>query len=130
MYRVQRARGSRGRGAFVMTKDFQWGVVHCDYAHWLDQHFQLTVILTETGERLMSILHLDSRSADQNAIHPGNHRLSGRILVACFSIIDRQGDAGCAFIFIRDGLAEICGKCSDAALARQVIANEGHALDD
>ena len=68
IYWIQLVGDFGGRGEFVSTKDFQWVIVHCDYAHWTDQYFQLTVILTETGERPMSILHLDSRSADQNAV--------------------------------------------------------------
>ena len=53
-----------------------------------------------------------------------------RVLVACFGIIDRQRDAGGAFVFIGDGLAEIGGKCGNAALTRQVIADKGNSLND
>jgi hypothetical protein len=50
--------------------------------------------------------------------------------IISLGIIDWQDNAGCAFILIRDGLAQIGGKRGNAALARQVIPDEGNTLDD
>jgi len=54
---------------------------------------------------------------------------AGRIGVTGLDIIDRQGNAGCVRILGGDGLTQIGGKCGDAALARQVVADERNAIE-
>ena len=54
---------------------------------------------------------------------------AGRIGVTGLDVIDRQGNAGCFTILGGDGLAQVGGECGDAALARQVVADERNAVD-
>ena len=54
---------------------------------------------------------------------------AGRIGVTGLDVIDRQGDAGCLMILGGDGLAQIGGERGDAALARQVVADERNAVE-
>ena len=54
---------------------------------------------------------------------------AGRIGVAGFDVVDGQRDAGGLAVFGGDGLAQIGGEGGDAALARQVVADERNAAD-
>ncbi|OGL39339.1 MAG: hypothetical protein A2043_01480 [Candidatus Schekmanbacteria bacterium GWA2_38_9] len=54
---------------------------------------------------------------------------AGRIGVTSLDIIDRQGNAGCLTILGGDGLTQVGSKCGDATLARQVVADECHAVN-
>ena len=49
--------------------------------------------------------------------------------VAVFDVVDRHGDAGRVAVFGGDRFAQVGGKRGDAALARQVVADKGDAID-
>ncbi len=49
--------------------------------------------------------------------------------VAVFDIVDRHGDAGRVAVLGGDGFAQVGGERGDAALARQVVADESDAID-
>ena len=49
---------------------------------------------------------------------------AGWIGVAGLDVVDGQGNARCSAVFGGDGLTQIGGECGDAALARQVVADE------
>jgi len=53
----------------------------------------------------------------------------GGVVVASLDVVDGQGDARCVTVFGRDGFAQVGGERSDAALARQVVADEPNAID-
>ena len=55
---------------------------------------------------------------------------AGRIVVARLGVVDGQGDARRLDALDGDGLAQVGREGGDAALARQVIADEGDAFDD
>ena len=52
-----------------------------------------------------------------------------RIGVAAFDVVDRHGDAGRVAMLGGDRFAQVGGKRGDAALARQVVADKGDAID-
>ncbi len=52
----------------------------------------------------------------------------GRIDVAGLNVVDGQGNALCFIIFGRDGLTQVGGERSNAALARHIIADESNAV--
>ena len=54
---------------------------------------------------------------------------AGRIGVAGLDVVDGQGNAGCSLVFGGDGLTQVGGERGNAALARQVVADEGNAID-
>jgi hypothetical protein len=54
---------------------------------------------------------------------------AARIGVTGLGIVDRQGDAGGLRILGGDGFAQIGCKRGDAALTRQIVADEGDAVE-
>lgn len=54
---------------------------------------------------------------------------AGRVGVAGLKVVDGQGNAGRALVFGGDGLTQVGGERGDAALARQVVADEPNAVD-
>ena len=54
---------------------------------------------------------------------------AARVGVAGLDVVDGQGNACCSAVLGSDGLTQVGGECGDAALARQVVADESNAVD-